>query len=116
MDTVIQFTLDQLVQLFLGLCIGITTVAGAVVVIIKAIQALKKPEKTQNERIEVLEAKVERIEQLLDNDNRRLNALEEGVKRLLKSNLAISQHLLDGNHTEELTKSADSIKDYLFER
>ena len=78
MNTVIQFTPSQLLQIFVASCVAITTIAGAVAVIVKAFQIIKKPERTQDERLEVLEKKVDRFEQLFDNDNKRLIELEKG--------------------------------------
>lgn len=60
------------------------------------------------------------IMEKLENDNRRLKALETNDKRregefrlLLKAQMAMMQHLLDDNDKEKLKEVRDQINDYL---
>ena len=105
-----------LYNLIITVCVTITTVSAAIAVIVKVIQLLKRPEKSQNERLSALESRMENVEKHLDNDNRRLNDIEECMKKLMKSNLAILRYLVDSENKEELTKQIKDISDYLVER
>ena len=113
MNTVIQFTPSQLLQIFIASCVAITTIAGAVAVIVKAFQIIKKPERTQDERLEVLEKKVDRFEQLFDNDNKRLIELERGNRVTQQALLALLAHALNGNDVDGLKEAKAKLENYL---
>lgn len=113
MNQQITFTPNQVMELILWVCGSIVSVSAAVAVIIKVIQKAKAPEKTQNERIEKLEKKVERFEQLFDNDNKRLQKLEEGNRVTQQAILALLSHALNGNDVDSLQKAKAKLEDYL---
>lgn len=113
MNQQITFTPNQVMELILWVCGSIVSVSAAVAVIIKVIQKAKAPEKTQNERIEKLEKKVEKFEQLFDNDNKRLQKLEEGNRVTQQAILALLSHALNGNDVDSLQKAKAKLEDYL---
>lgn len=101
--------IPEIVQLFLAACSTVVLVGGAAVYIYKAVINMKKPDK---ERDETLATHTKQ----LDNDNRRLKELEDSNKVIMHSLLAIMSHELDGNHTDQLRKAHDELKDYLVNR
>lgn len=103
------FTLTQLFQIFLTLCGAIITIGGAAALIIKLYNWKKKPDKDAKEMIK-------KHSEQLDNDNKRLKELEEGNKVMMQAMLALMSHALDGNHTDELRKAHDTLKEYLIKR
>lgn len=103
------FTLTQLLQIFLTICGAIITIGGAAAIISKAIEKRKKPDKDAAEMLK-------KHSEQLDNDNRRLKELEEGNKVIMQALLAIMSHELDGNHTDDLRKAHDTLKEYLIKR
>lgn len=103
------FTITQLFQIFLAICGAIITVGGAGTIIVKIWEKKRKPSKDAAEMIK------KHTEQL-DNDNRRLKELEEGNKVMMQAMLALMSHALDGNHTDELRKAHDTLKEYLIKR
>lgn len=113
MNQQITFTPNQVFELILWVCGAIVSVSAAVAVIIKVVQKAKAPEKTQNERIDKLEKKVERFEQLFDNDNKRLQKLEEGNRVTQQAILALLSHALNGNDVDSLQKAKAKLEDYL---
>lgn len=113
MNQPITFTPNQVFELILWVCGAIVSVSAAIAVIVKVIQKAKAPEKTQNERIEKLEKKVERFEQLFDNDNKRLQKLEEGNRVTQQAILALLSHALNGNDVDSLQKAKAKLEDYL---
>ena len=113
MNQQITFTPQQVFELILWVCGAIVSVSAAVAVIIKVVQKAKAPEKTQNERINKLEKKVERFEQLFDNDNKRLQKLEEGNRVTQQAILALLSHALNGNDVDSLQKAKAKLEDYL---
>lgn len=116
MDKPITITPSELITIFLGFCVGITTVATAVTVIVKVIQKMRQPEKSQNERLDELEKEVKHFKDLFDNDNKRLNELEEGNRVTQQALLALLSHSINGNDTDKLTKARDDLQAYLISR
>lgn len=116
MDAVISFTPAQFIQLVLSICAGIVAISGASTVIYKVIKASKKPEADQNERIELLEKQNLKHVQLLDNDKKRLDALEKAQSMQLRAQYALLEHAIDGNNVKSLEESKEEIKQYLFSR
>ena len=100
------FTIGELWQMFLAMCGSIATVAGAGVIIYKIIQGIKKPDMERDRHMREQETK-------LENCNNRLVCVEGGMAVLMKSTLAIMNHLIDGGHQEELEKATNEIQDYL---
>ena len=103
----------QTYTIIMAICVTITTVSAAIAVIVKAWQLMKKPEKTQNDRIALLEKKVDRFEQLFDNDNKRLVELEKGNRVYLQALLALISHALNGNDVDGLKQVKSKIENYL---
>lgn len=108
--------IEQLWTVVQIICTVIITLGGAGAIVISLIKWLRKPDNTRDETLQ-------RHEQLLDNDNRRLKALEEGQlemqeanKVLMKSMLALMSHAIDGNHMDELKKTRDDLQEYLIRR
>ena len=116
MNNAISFTPAELVAGILWICGTITAVAAAATVIVKAVQKARMPEKTQNERIEKLEKRMEKYDQQFDNDNRRLKALEEGNRITQEALLALLGHAKDGNNTEQIVQAENDLKQYLINR
>lgn len=94
-------TSDQI----LALCAFVTAVWG----VYKIIKELRKPS-------DDLKAKVESHDRLLDNDNRRLNEIEQSNKLILQSLLVIVNHEISGNGIEAMKKQRDELQEYLVNR
>lgn len=63
-----------------------------------------------------LKAKVEKHDQLLDKDNKRLEAVEASNRMILQSLLAIINHEITGNGVEKMKTVRDSLEEYLIKR
>lgn len=61
-------------------------------------------------------ARLAEVEKHLDNDNRRLNELEQSNRLVLRALSQLIDHELDGNHTDKLEKARDDINEYLINR
>lgn len=103
------FTLTQLFQIFLAMCGAIITIGGAWAVI-KGIKDKMKAPDTERD------IQLKKHSEQLDNDNKRLKALEEGNKVIMQAMLALMSHELDGNHTEQLQKAKKDLEEYLISR
>lgn len=116
MNTPITMTPNDLVNLFLGACAVITATAGAFAVIYGIIAKLRTPNRLQNEKLDKHEEWLKKHDALLDNDNKRLNALEKSSNLTMKALLALLQHGIDGNDVEGMRKVKKELEDYLIDR
>lgn len=90
-----EITLGQLV-----------TAIGFIIILVGYINQALKPLKDFTKRID-------QIEQHQDNDNKRLNKLEQETHLILKATRVLVSHSVDNNHTGDLKKMQDEIDDYL---
>ena len=116
MNTPITLTPNDLISLFLGACGVITATAGAFAVIYAIISKLRMPNKIQNEKLDKHEEWLKKHDALLDNDNKRLNALEKSNSLTMKALLALLKHSIDGNDTAGMKKVRDELEEYLIDR
>ena len=56
------------------------------------------------------------VDHKLDSDNKRIESLNSGIQALCKSNLAILNHLINGNSKDKLTEARDNMNEYLIQR
>lgn len=63
-----------------------------------------------------LKAKVEKHDQLLDKDNKRLKEIEQSNKMIMKSLSAIINHEITGNGVEKMKATRDELQEYLIDR
>ena len=115
-EVLIQFTLGQLITIILGICGGIVTVSAAITVLIKTVQKIREPEKTQDARISALEKQVEKFNKFFDNDNKRLVELEKGNTVTQQAILALLSHALNGNDEDSLKSAKSNLEQYLLNK
>lgn len=118
-EQVISFTPAAVVWL----CGAIIAISGAVGVIAKAVDRLKAPNKTQDERISSLESWKEEVTTMfaeharhLDNDKKRLDAIEEGNRVTQRAIMALMGHFLNGNDVDKLKEAKDQLESYLISK
>lgn len=111
-DTAITFTLSDV----LWICGAVCTIAAAIAVFTKAMAKAQEPEAVQNQRLDALETKVDKLAEYLDRDNRRLNAVDEGNRITQQALLALMSHAINGNDIEKLTRAKDDLENYLINK
>ena len=112
MDTVIQFTPAQLI----GIAGAIITISTAIGLLINFISKLREPEKKQDERIKACEERLDKIEGMLVEDDKRLMAIDEGNKITQTALLALLKHALNGNETKALKDAEKDLENYLINK
>lgn len=100
----------------IAICAAVVTVSGAIGAIVKLIRWLKRPEVRQNENIDKLASRMDRVEDKLSKDKERLEDLETGLKYTLESLLALLSHALDGNDIDSMKKAKKHLNDYLIQK
>ena len=108
--------MNNLWQLTQLLCTIIMTLGGAGAIIIGIIKWMRKPDTERDD-------KLKRHDELLDNDNKRLKALEEhqteieeSQKMMMRAMVALMRHAIDGNNIEQLTKESEKLNEYIFNK
>lgn len=116
MDTVVSFTVGQLIGGFLAVCSGLSCIALAISWFVKGWNKVREPEKKQDERITDLERRVAKHDEFLDKDKERLEAMEEGHRVTQRAILALLAHGIDGNDIDALRAAKTELQDYLIKR
>lgn len=98
-----EFTIST--SQIMWLCSFITLIWG----VWKIVKEFRKP---NNE----MKAKVEKHDQLLDKDNKRLKEIEESNKMIMKSLSVIINHEITGNGIEKMKTTRDELQEYLIDR
>nr|DAZ40291.1 MAG TPA: Protein of unknown function (DUF2730) [Caudoviricetes sp.] len=105
---------------FAGYLLYLAGFVGAVGVAASWIQkifaAARKPHKDLEERVDKLEEHNEHQDGCLKRDNNRLATIESDIRLVLKANMQLIIHELDGNHVDKLAEVRDAIHDHLIER
>lgn len=89
----------------LGFCALVTALWG----IWKIIKELKKPNANLKET-------VAKHDMLLDNDNKRLKAIEDSNKMILQSLLVIINHDITGNGIEKMKEAREELQEFLINK
>lgn len=120
MDGTVTFTPTELIALILGLCTSIVTISAAIGVIIKVVDKAKAPEKEQNNRLDLIEKRLEDIDKTIatfreyfTNDDNRFKAIEKSNKITQTALLALLKFSLNGNDKESLREAEKSLEEYL---
>ena len=100
------------VRTVLAICGGISVLGGTVAVIARMLNPFKKIKDHQ-----------ERMSGYLENDNRRIAALEEGIAEskecdrvLARGILALLNHAITNNSIDNLKNAQKEIQEYLIEK
>lgn len=87
------------------ICGSIASIWG----LVKIIKELKKPS-------DDLKKLVKRHSELLDNDNRRLQKIDESHKMTMQCLLVMLNHEITGNGIENMKEIRDQLQDYLINK
>lgn len=116
MDTQIVLTPSIIITALLGVSAFVVAMDKLVGVIARAVKKAKAPEQKQNEDIKALKEDNEKVMRLLDRDDKRLRVLEDGVNVLIKGQLALLGHAVDGNNESECREARTKIYEHLMQK
>lgn len=123
MNNTITFTPAELIAIILGICTTIVTISAAIGVIVKAIDKARAPELKQNNRLDLIEKRLEDIDKTIatfreyfTNDDNRFKAIEKSNKVTQTALLALLKHSLNGNDKESLKEAEKSLEEYLIDK
>jgi len=120
----IMFTPQDVVNAILAICGAITAIAAATAVIVKAVTALRKPNKTQDERLDALEQDVKGVKERIDveceritkrfrDDASHIDKIEEANVVTQRALLALLSHAINGNDEDALKRAKTDLENYL---
>lgn len=113
MDTQFVFTPADVYRTLLALCGFVVAIAGATKIIVDVINKAKKPEKTQNERISALESRVTALENRSNELWDFQKQAEEAMVLNMEALMDIMNHMIYGNHTENLKATQQKMQAYM---
>ena len=116
MENVISFTPLQLCTMFIAICGGVITIAGAFSVLQNSFKAAKAPLEKTEERLAAIETRLAKHDALFDNDKQRFESLEEGNRITQRAILALLAHGIDGNEVDQLKDAKNELQDFLIRR
>ena len=97
--------------------LGVIIQCGTIITLIYALaKFLGKPNQSQNDRLDKLEAHVKEIDARLDKGDTRFTTMDEGSKITQKALLALIDHAIDNNHVEKLMEVKDDLQNYLIDK
>ena len=89
---------------------------GIIIALGGGIKYLLTPVIKYNDQQKIIETKFRKHDEKLDNDNNRLNTLENDTKQILLSVNALLSHSINGNDTAKLLQRKDELDKYLIQR
>lgn len=109
-------TVNNVWALLLAAASALVLLSNAAEKIVKAVKAAKAPNVQQDERLDALEAWRKDVDSKLLRDNERLAAIEEGDRVSQVALLALLDHSLDGNNTEQMQEAKKRLTTHLINR
>ena len=98
----------------------ILAVASAIVLlsnagekIIKAVRAAKAPEQRQNDEIEDIKARLDKIEKDVLKDEKQIKDVRECTHVITKGVLALLDHGINGNNIDQMKDARQDVERYL---
>lgn len=118
-----DITLSQVYTFLIAASAFIISISGAAAVIGKLVKWMRKPETTQDEKIEEHEKRLNehdermaKFDKYFENDDKRLKYLEEGNRVTQKSLLAIMGYLMNNNDPDKLQRAFDDLEQHLVDK
>lgn len=119
----IQFNIGEAWAIILSICGGIVTIAAVVSIVIRIVMFLRRPELKQNNRLDSLTERVDKIEAQNEmfmgyfrNDKERIELLERGNQVIQQALLALLAHGIDGNDVKSLKEAKSELEKFLIKR
>lgn len=124
MSETITISTSSIITVVLAVFGAIATIGKGVEWIGKLITALRKPETTQNDRLDGMDTRIKKLEDRMDadrilymqyfeRDKDKLDDVQEGMAVIIRAMLATISHAINGNDTDALRREQGSLQDYL---
>lgn len=104
------------VGVVLAIAGAISTLGSAANWLVKLVQVFKAPNVEQDRQLAELAEWRKRVDQKLDNDNRRLNRNDDSERITQRALLALLAHGIDGNHQMQMEKAKEELQNHLISK
>lgn len=94
----------------------ILVLLGAYNTVMTAVKNHREEKKLKDGPVKAMQDKIDAHDKMLKNDKERLDELEPAVNLLLKTNLAMLQHMVYGNSDDKMKELVGEIQTYLINR
>lgn len=95
---------------------GVVLVANAAEKVIAAVKLGRAPNVKQDERLDALEKWRGEVDERLLKGNTHFDAIDEGNRVTQRALLALLEHGIDGNNTEQMKKAKEALETHLINR
>ena len=105
--------MDNLWPTILAAASAIVLLSNAVEKIVKAVKAAKAPEQRQNDEIEDIKARLDKVEMEILKDEKQLKDTRECNHVITKGVLALLDHGINGNNIDQMKEARSDVEKYL---
>lgn len=102
------------IDVFLKFCVGISTIGLALTYLYRTYKFVKKPADEITDKIKEHDGYFANDKARLDNLEHMMVDMRKCMVLLLESEVAVLEHLEDGNHTKDLQEKKRNIDNYLY--
>ena len=82
----------------------------------KRIDGIEERQKKDLEHFQRIDAKIEHLEVQVTDTQTQIQEVNEGVRRIGKSQISLLRHFVTGNGQKEMTDEADDLTDWFIDR
>lgn len=97
----------------LAIASGIVLLSNCAEKIANAVKVAKAPEQKQNDEIDGIKIRLDKIESKLDNDNEKIASVTACNHVLTKGMLALLEHGINGNNIDQMRDAKQDVEAYL---
>lgn len=115
-ERAMDLTSGEIVAAVLSIASAIVLLSNAAEKIAKAVQAAKKPNNIQNDRLNALEEWRKTVDRKLDSDKRHLDSIDAGNRVTQLALLALLDHGIDGNNIDQMQHAKEELQSHLINR
>lgn len=105
--------MENLWAIVLAVASAIVLLSNAAEKIIKAIKVAKAPEQRQNDEIQAIKTRLDKVESKLENDKKQIADAKECNHVLTKGMLALLEHGINGNNIDQMRDAKNGVEAYL---
>ncbi|MBE6587998.1 MAG: hypothetical protein E7647_06250 [Ruminococcaceae bacterium] len=100
----------------LGILSGLLVIANFIEKVTRAVSVAKAPNERQDERLSIVEKRLEVVERKLANDDERFKDIRRGDHATQRALLALLDHGIDGNNIDQMKNAKEELNNYLIEK
>lgn len=105
--------MDNLWPTILAVASAIVLLSNAIEKIVKAVKVAKAPEQRQNDEIQGIKGRLDKIEAKLENDKKQIQDAKDCNHVITKGMLALLEHGINGNNIDQMREARNDVNAYL---